>query len=95
MRTAKSNWAELAISVVIVALIASVWPTNPLMDLAIQFILSLALLGAFQLARRARDFGLPTRTAFWSWFVVMCGVWPLALWKLISNILFPQPPSIL
>jgi hypothetical protein len=91
VKTAKEHWLALAFYVAIVAFLASVYPTNLLLDLTIQISLSFVLFGAFQLVRKTRHCGVPTRAAFWAWFVIVCGFWLLYLWKLISTAVFGSP----
>jgi hypothetical protein len=58
---------------------------------AIVAFLASVLFGAFQLVRKTRHCGVPTRAAFWAWFVIVCGFWLLYLWKLISTAVFGSP----
>ncbi len=93
MRLLQNNWFALGASVAAVGFIASKWPTTVVEDLLFQALLLLILIYAFGLARKSLRFRLPVRIVFWSWFAVMCGVWPLKLWLLVNRVLFPEPFS--
>lgn len=92
-KTSKEHWLALAVYVAIVAFLASVYPTNLFLDLISQFLLSFVLFGAFQLVRKTRHCGVPTRAVFWIWFVIVCGCWFLTLWHLVTTVVFVSPQT--
>jgi len=92
-KASKDHWAALAVYVAIVAFLASVSPTNLFLDLISQIVLSFALLAAFQLVRKTRHCGAPTRATFWFWFLIVCGYWILTLWHLVTTVVFASPQT--
>jgi hypothetical protein len=88
VKASKGHWRALAVYVAIVAFLASVYPANPLI---IQILLSFVLFGAFQLVLGTKYSRVPTRATFWTWFVIVCALWLLYLWKLLTDVAFGSP----